>query len=64
MGCVHLAGGIIITMGRKLQKFTEDMRIVQQQPSWAEWFEWLANQANKRKSMVEPAHIRYRGWKK
>jgi hypothetical protein len=61
---LDLAGGIIITMGRKLQKFTEDMRIVQQQPSWAEWFEWLANQANKRKSMVEPAHIRYRDWKK
>jgi hypothetical protein len=64
MGLVlDLAGGIVATMCRKLRRWNEDHREEQQQPSWAEWFEWLGDQALKQKSESVPAHIRHRSWK-
>ena len=60
---VDLAGGIISTMVRKLRRFSEDLRVEQDQPSWGEWFEWLGDQVARVKTRSEPAHIRYRDWR-
>ena len=60
---MDLAGGIVSTMSRKLARWQEDLRAEQQQPSWAEWFEWLSDQASRAKADGEPAHIRYRDWR-
>jgi hypothetical protein len=60
---MDLAGGIVTTMTRKLERWLEDLRVEQEQPSWGEWFEWLGRQAAKIQSVSEPAHIKYRNWK-
>ena len=60
---LDLAGGIITVMSRKLHQWQEDMREAQKQPSWGEWFEWLADRANDAKHTKEPAHIRFKDWK-
>lgn len=59
---LDLAGGIISVMCNKLRVWQQEVRDEQQQPSFAEWFEWLGDQANKRKTLSEPAHIQYRDW--
>jgi len=58
-----LAGGIIMTMSRKLQRFQDDIRVEQDQPSWGEWFEWLGGQVAQLKNEQAPAYIRYRDWR-
>jgi hypothetical protein len=57
---MDLAGGIVTTMTRKLERWLEDLRLEQEQPSWGERFEWLGRQAAKIQSVSEPAHIKYR----
>ncbi len=42
---LDLAGGIIGVMWRKTYNWQMTLRAEQQQPSWAEWFEWLALQS-------------------
>ena len=59
---LDLAGGIVVTMTRKLRDWQNDMREVQDQPSWGEWFEWLGDQAEKTKQQKMPAHIQHRDW--
>ena len=59
---LDLAGGIVTTMNRKLRACQADLREEQSQPSWAEWFEWLGDQAEKNKSGKAPAHIRHKDW--
>ncbi len=59
---LDLAGGIVSTMYRKLRVWEEQLRVDLQQPSWGEWFEWLGDQATRRKPQVEPAHVRHRAW--
>jgi hypothetical protein len=59
---LDLAGGIVTTMNRKLRVWQNDVRIEQIQPSWAEWFEWLGDQAEKHKGDAVPAHIRNKDW--
>jgi hypothetical protein len=39
------------------------VRVEQDQPSFAEWFEWLGDQPDKRKTRTEPAHILRCNWK-
>ena len=39
---MDLAGGMCASMYRKLEGWIDDKRDNQNQPSWAEWFEWLA----------------------
>jgi hypothetical protein len=58
-----LVGGIVVTMNRKLVLVHRDLRVEQEQPSWAEWFEWLADQIGARKVKEVPAHIKYSSWK-
>jgi hypothetical protein len=60
---LDLAGGIVTVMARKLRQWKEDLRDEQQQPSFAEWFEWLGDQARRRKSESAPAHLKNRDWK-
>jgi len=60
---LDLAGGIVSTMCRKLRQWNEDLRVEQDQPSWGEWFEWLGDQAIKRKQASGPGHIEHRDWK-
>jgi hypothetical protein len=59
---LDLAGGIVAAMNRKLRTFSNDIRASQQQPSWAEWFEWLGDQAEKAKQSETPAYIQHRDW--
>jgi hypothetical protein len=59
---MDLAGGIISVMCNKLRVWLQEVREEQDQPSFAEWFEWLGDQAVKRKKRTEPAHILYRDW--
>ena len=54
-----IVGWIQIRHLRRQQELRED----QHQPSWGEWFEWLGNQAVKRKTSSEPAHILHKNWK-
>jgi len=60
---LDLAGGIVSVMCVKLRRWNQEIREEQKQPSWAEWFEWLGDQALKRKAESEPAHVRHRDWK-
>ena len=61
---LDLAGGIVITMSRKVASLAEtSFARHSKQPSWGEWFEWLGNQAEKIKYSEVPAHIRYKDWR-
>lgn len=60
---IDLAGGIMTTMNRKLRVFQEDLRREQNQPSWGEWFTWLAEQAERVKTDGPPAHLAHRNWR-
>ncbi|MEM7077879.1 MAG: hypothetical protein AAF513_04530 [Pseudomonadota bacterium] len=46
---MDLAGGMLGVMWRKLYLWQETVRLEQGQPSWAEWFEWLAMRSYARK---------------
>jgi hypothetical protein len=50
---MDMAGGMMGVMWRKLHIWQVAMRVEQGQPSWAEWFEWLALQSYERKG-TEP----------
>lgn len=58
-----LAGGIIITMNKKLAQWQEDMREKHEQPSWGEWFDWLSDQVERKKTQSLPAHILHKDWR-
>lgn len=59
----QLAGGMICVMHRKLSGWLDAVRVEQEQPSWAEWFQWLAEQLSEHKQQTEPAHVRFKNWK-
>ena len=58
-----LAGGIVITMCRKLERYQADLRRELDQPSWAEWFEWLGDQVARKKGGQSPAHVAHANWR-
>lgn len=58
----QLAGGMLCVTYNKLSVWLEDVRLEQQQPSWAEWFQWLAEQLSERKKESVPAHIKFKHW--
>lgn len=58
----HLAGGMITSMWRKLSIWTEELRQEQNQPSWAEWFHWLAERMEQTKNEAAPAYEKHRDW--
>jgi hypothetical protein len=57
-----LSGGIVVVMWRKLGRWLEEIRAEQSQPSWAEWFQWLAQLLEQHKLKQEPAHTKHRSW--
>lgn len=59
----QLAGGMICVMYRKLAVWLETIREEQQQPSWAEWFQWLAEQLSQSKTRSQPAYIKFKHWR-
>jgi len=59
---LELAGGIIVVMWHKLGPWMMQIRIEQQQPSWAEWFQWLAQQCERHKNAREPAYLKHSNW--
>ena len=59
----QLAGGIIVVMWRKLDQWLAAVRLEQSQPSWAEWFQWLAELAAARKDEARPAYLAHGEWK-
>jgi hypothetical protein len=58
-----LAGGMITSMWRKLSVWTNELRLEQDQPSWAEWFQWLAERMAQTKSETVPAYEKHRDWR-
>jgi hypothetical protein len=58
----QLAGGLVVVVWRKLDAWLAQVRTEQVQPSWAEWFQWLAEQSAARKDESRPAYIEYKDW--
>ena len=59
---VELAGGIVVVMWHKLGPWLSEIRQQQSQPTWAEWFQWLAQQCEKHKRAQDPAYITHMNW--
>ncbi len=62
----ELAGGVIVVMADKLQRCLAELRIEQNQPSWGEWFEWLADRLRDNAGdgdSKEPAYVRFANWR-
>lgn len=60
---MELAGGMLVAMHRKLERWLEAKRAEQNHPAWAEWFEWLALLAKEHNADQDPAFTRITGWK-
>jgi hypothetical protein len=61
----ELAGGLTVVMWRKLAPWVETVRKEQGHRSFAEWFQWLAEQLAREGAEKEahPAHERYADWR-
>ncbi len=48
-----------------LSRWLDDVRREQDQPSWAEWFQWLGEQLERESPCKEgaPAYQRFAGWR-
>jgi hypothetical protein len=57
----ELTGGLAALMWRKLARWMETVRQEQAQPSWAEWFQWLADQLahDSEQKEAHPAYVRF-----
>lgn len=58
-----LAGGMIVSMWTKLENWLATLREEQNQPSWAEWFQWLAQHMADSKDEAAPAYKKYSDWR-
>jgi hypothetical protein len=58
----QLAGGMVGMLWRKLDVWIATIREEQSQPTWAEWFQWLAELSAPRKDFKPPAHEAHKGW--
>ena len=59
---VQLVGGVAVVMWHKLGPWIDQIRKEQSQPSWAEWFQWLAEQCERRKNSQGPAYTEHGNW--
>ena len=61
----ELTGGLTVVMFRKLRPWMDAVRQEQGHRSFAEWFQWLAEQLLRESSQKEahPAHERYADWR-
>jgi hypothetical protein len=57
-----IAGGIIPVMWRRLEPWLTELRVEQGNPSDSEWFQWLAEQLDRRKTEKQPAYLRHKDW--
>jgi hypothetical protein len=57
-----LAGGFIVVTWRRLQPWLTELRVEQNNPSDSEWFQWLAEQLERRKDEKKPAYLLHRDW--
>ncbi|HQR49974.1 MAG TPA: hypothetical protein PL152_11595 [Steroidobacteraceae bacterium] len=57
-----IAGGIILVTWRRLEPWLTELRIEQGNPSDSEWFQWLAEQLERRKTEKQPAYLLHREW--
>jgi hypothetical protein len=55
---MELAGGLASSMYRKTDRWIAHVREEQDQPSWAEWFEWFAIKSQEFKAARPPGHTR------
>ena len=60
---MDLAGGMVASMFKKLEGWVSAKQIEQNQPSWAEWFVWLAQRAEKYKHNAGPGGGPVAGWR-
>ena len=59
----ELTGGLALLMWRKLNRWQREVRIESSQDSWAEWFQWLADQLEMRgRKRGKPAYEAFSGW--
>jgi len=59
-----LAGGGIVSMWIRLKDFARETREQQHYPMYLEWFQWLAEQYEKRDRLHQkPAHERHHAWR-
>jgi hypothetical protein len=59
---LELCGGLVQVQWRKLERYVNDTREDQAQPSFAEWFEWLAIMSQRHKHALAPAYLRAADW--
>jgi len=61
----ELTGGLAVVMWRKLARWMDTVRQEQAQPSWAEWFQWLAEQLGRDSEQKEanPAYEKFANWR-
>ena len=61
----ELTGGLTVVMWRKLGPWVQTVRAEQGHRSFAEWFQWLAEQLGREGAEKEahPAYERYAGWR-
>jgi hypothetical protein len=61
----ELTGGICVVAWRKLARWTEDVRKIQQQDSFAEWFQWLAERLRETADAknANPAYKQHANWR-
>lgn len=61
----ELTGGLAVVMWRKLARWMDTVRQEQAQPSWAEWFQWLAKQLARddEEKEAHPAYERFADWR-
>ena len=58
-----LAGGLMLTIWKKLHCWVEGTREFESNPRFAEWVEWLVNQVESEETILVPAYIAYKDWK-
>lgn len=61
----ELTGGLAVVMWRKLARWMDTVRQEQAQPSWAEWFQWLAEQLvrDSKQKEAHPAYEKFADWR-
>lgn len=61
----ELTGGLTMVLWRKLQCWTREVRVEHSQPSFAEWFQWLAERLHEHASdkATQPAYRKFANWR-
>lgn len=57
-----LIGGIVVVLWRRLGPWIRELRVEQSNPSDSEWFQWLAEQVERRGGKDSVAYEAHRNW--